>query len=96
MIERQGKIYFASDFHLGAPDHATSVEREKRIVRWMNTIQGDCDELFLVGDIFDAWFEYKRVVPKGLQSLQMLEFKYMFFQVTMMFGCLVIYRMNVE
>ena len=69
MIERQGKIYFASDFHLGAPDHATSVEREKRIVRWMNTIQGDCNELFLVGDIFDAWFEYKRVVPKGFVRL---------------------------
>ncbi|MCX6312584.1 MAG: UDP-2,3-diacylglucosamine diphosphatase [Bacteroidetes bacterium] len=69
MAERAGKIYFASDFHLGAPDLASSHAREKRIVRWMDSIKDDCDELFLVGDLFDAWYEYKRVVPKGFVRL---------------------------
>jgi UDP-2,3-diacylglucosamine hydrolase len=59
------KIYFASDFHLGIPDHATSVAREKRICKWLDEIRHDAEQLYLVGDIFDAWFEYKRVVPKG-------------------------------
>lgn len=62
---RPGKIYFASDFHLGIPDLASSHEREKRIVRWMDSIKSDAAELYIVGDLFDAWFEYKRVVPKG-------------------------------
>ncbi|MDZ4668853.1 MAG: UDP-2,3-diacylglucosamine diphosphatase [bacterium] len=64
------KIYFASDFHLGIPDEVSSFEREKRIVRWLNQIQGDCEELFLLGDLFDFWFEYKLVVPKGFIRLQ--------------------------
>jgi nitrate/nitrite transport system substrate-binding protein len=59
------KIFFASDFHLGIPDEATSREREIRIVDWLNYIQPNCAELFLVGDLFDFWFEYKKVVPKG-------------------------------
>lgn len=59
------KIYFASDFHLGIPDHATSLEREKRICHWLNEISGDAEQLYLVGDLFDTWFEYKNVVPKG-------------------------------
>ena len=62
-------IYFASDFHLGSPDHATSRIREDRIVRWLNFIEPDCAELFLMGDIFDFWFEYKTVVPKGYVRL---------------------------
>jgi UDP-2,3-diacylglucosamine hydrolase len=59
------KIYFASDFHLGVPDYASSLEREKRIVRWLQTIENDCEELYLLGDVFDFWFEYKTVVPRG-------------------------------
>ena len=59
------KIYFASDFHLGAPDYATSLEREKRIVKWLDEIKNDAEEIFLVGDLFDFWFEYKTVVPRG-------------------------------
>ena len=59
------KIYFASDFHLGIPDHATSLEREKRISRWLDSISNDAEQLYLVGDLFDTWFEYKNVVPKG-------------------------------
>ncbi len=63
-------IYFASDFHLGAPDHLESRKREDRIVRWLNAIEDTCSELFLMGDIFDFWFEYKKVVPKGFIRLQ--------------------------
>lgn len=59
------KIYFASDFHLGIPDHVTSIEREKRICRWLDHISADAARLYLVGDLFDTWFEYKNVVPKG-------------------------------
>lgn len=59
------RVYFASDFHLGAPDHATSLERERRIVRWLDAVEHDAAHLFLVGDLFDFWFEYKNVIPKG-------------------------------
>lgn len=64
------KIYFASDFHLGVPDAATSLEREKRVVRWLDSIRHDAQEIFLVGDIFDFWFEYKHAIPKGFIRLQ--------------------------
>ena len=59
------KVYFASDFHLGIPDHASSVARERRLCNWLDEIRPDAEQLFLVGDIFDTWFEYKNVVPKG-------------------------------
>jgi UDP-2,3-diacylglucosamine hydrolase len=59
------KIYFASDFHLGIPDRASSVAREKRICKWLDEIKKDAAQLYLVGDLFDAWMEYKNVVPKG-------------------------------
>src|SRR5690606_33962398 len=59
------KIYFASDFHLGIPDKTSSLEREKRLCAWLDDISSDAAQLFLVGDIFDTWFEYKNVVPKG-------------------------------
>src|SRR5262245_45365240 len=60
-----GKIYFASDLHLGIPDHAASLEREKRFVRWLDTVKKDAQAIFIVGDLFDFWFEYKQVVPRG-------------------------------
>lgn len=59
------KIYFASDFHLGLPDMKSSREREMLICRWLESIRKDAARLYLVGDIFDVWFEYKNVVPKG-------------------------------
>ncbi|MES2701132.1 MAG: UDP-2,3-diacylglucosamine diphosphatase [Bacteroidota bacterium] len=59
------KIYFASDFHLGIPDKASSIAREKRICQWLDEIKYDAHQLFLVGDLFDTWFEYRNVVPKG-------------------------------
>jgi UDP-2,3-diacylglucosamine hydrolase len=58
------KIYFASDFHLGTPSYEASLLREKKIVRWLTEITPDCDQLFLLGDVFDFWYEYKTVVPK--------------------------------
>jgi UDP-2,3-diacylglucosamine hydrolase len=63
------KIYFLSDFHLGAPDHASSLERERIIVRFLDEIKNDASEIFLVGDMFDFWHEYRKVVPKGYVRL---------------------------
>ncbi|HIA05700.1 MAG TPA: UDP-2,3-diacylglucosamine diphosphatase [Flavobacteriales bacterium] len=63
------KIYFASDFHLGMPNLAESRQREKLIVKWLDEIREDCTELYLMGDLFDFWFEYKTVVPKGYVRL---------------------------
>lgn len=62
---KKTKSYFASDFHLGVPSYILSREREKRIVQWLDAIKSDASEIFLMGDIFDFWFEYKTVVPKG-------------------------------
>jgi len=58
-------IYFLSDFHLGVPDHASSLKREKCIVRFLSEIKEDAAAIFIVGDLFDFWYEYKKVVPKG-------------------------------
>lgn len=59
------KLYFASDFHLGIPDRENSLQREKKIIRWLSAIEDDAAGIFLVGDIFDFWFEYKHTIPKG-------------------------------
>jgi len=59
------KIYFLSDFHLGAPDHASSLVREKRVVTFLDEIKNDAAIIFILGDLFDFWYEYKKVVPKG-------------------------------
>ena len=64
-MSARNKLYFASDFHLGAISYASSREREDRIVRWLDTIKDDAAELFLMGDTFDFWFEYNTVIPKG-------------------------------
>lgn len=64
------KLYFASDFHLGVPDHASSLEREKRIVRWLDSIAADAQAIYLLGDIFDFWFEYSQAIPRGFIRLQ--------------------------
>ena len=58
-------IYFASDFHLGSPNYETSNSREKEICRWLDSIKDKASEIYFLGDIFDFWFEYKAVVPKG-------------------------------
>lgn len=63
------KIYFASDFHLGVPTLEESLVREKKIVQWLDMASKDAAEIFLVGDVFDFWFEYKRAVPRGYTRL---------------------------
>ena len=63
------KIYFLSDFHLGAPDAVSSLQREKQVVRFLDEIKNDAAEIFLVGDMFDFWYEYRKVVPKGFTRL---------------------------
>lgn len=65
----RNKIYFISDFHLGVPDYESSLAREKKIVRWLDSIKNDAAEIYLVGDIFDWWFEYKKAVPRGYVRL---------------------------
>lgn len=64
-----GKSYFASDFHLGVPSYEESLIREKKIVQWLDSIKGDCSTLFLLGDIFDFWYEYNSVVPRYFTRL---------------------------
>jgi len=59
------KIYFASDQHFGAPTAELSFPREQKFVAWLDKIKVDAEALFLLGDLFDFWFEYKTVVPKG-------------------------------
>ena len=59
------KLYFASDNHLGAPTAALSRPREEKFVRFLDEIKPDAEAIFLLGDLFDFWFEYKTVVPKG-------------------------------
>jgi UDP-2,3-diacylglucosamine hydrolase len=60
-----GKIYFASDFHLGLPAGAPPLEREKKVAAWLNSVAKDAKEIYLLGDVFDFWWEYKLVVPRG-------------------------------
>jgi len=62
-------IYFASDFHLGLDWIESSQDREKRIVHWLKDVAKDADEIHLVGDLFDFWYEYKKVVPRGFTRL---------------------------
>ena len=62
---KKDKIYFASDFHLGSPNQKESLKREKKIISWLNEIEKDAKAIYLLGDIFDFWYEYKKVVPKG-------------------------------
>ncbi len=65
MEESKKKVYFASDAHLGLQLHGPSVDRERKLVRWMDSIKPTAKALYLVGDMFDYWFEYRDVVPKG-------------------------------
>lgn len=64
------KIYFASDFHLGVPNKTESLARERRVVAWLDQVKHDAHTVFLLGDIFDFWFEYKHAIPKGFIRLQ--------------------------
>ena len=65
MFKEKKHIYFASDFHFGTPTPEASLARELRVVEWMQSIRVSAAALYLVGDIFDYWYEYRSVVPKG-------------------------------
>ena len=68
-INAENKVFFLSDFHLGAPNQASSLIREKKLVRFLDSIKNNAAAIFIVGDIFDFWFEYKRSIPKGYTRL---------------------------
>ncbi len=59
------KIFFASDFHLGLTAGSPPVDREKKVVRWLKSVAPEAKEIYLLGDVFDFWWEYKLVVPRG-------------------------------
>ena len=59
------KIFFISDAHLGVPSPSESLRREKLLVAWLDHIKDEAEEIYIVGDLFDFWFEYKRAIPKG-------------------------------
>lgn len=69
ILNSEKKIYFASDFHLGVPDFESSLKREKIICQWLDEIKHDAERIFLVGDVFDFWFEHSYTVPKGFIRL---------------------------
>jgi UDP-2,3-diacylglucosamine hydrolase len=69
-LSKGKKAYFASDFHLGSPDRQVSQERERKIIRWLDQISDNAGAIFLVGDLFDFWFEYKYAIPKGFVRFQ--------------------------
>jgi UDP-2,3-diacylglucosamine hydrolase len=64
-----GKVYFISDAHLGLGPKAEEREKETRILRWLDHVKPDAAQIYIVGDLFDAWFEYRTVVPKGFYRL---------------------------
>lgn len=68
-LEPGKKVYFASDFHLGTPNYEESLKRERKVVSWLDSISNDAQELYLVGDVFDFWFEYGEVIPRGFARL---------------------------
>jgi len=64
-LTQDKKIYFASDQHFGVPNLQESRKREEKFIRWLDEIKKDAQILFLMGDLFDFWHEWKYVVPKG-------------------------------
>ena len=64
-MEKESVIYLLSDFHLGTSGKLSSADRERKIVRFLDLISADATKIYLVGDVFDYWFEYRRVIPKG-------------------------------
>ena len=60
-----GRVYFISDLHLGATYYPDPRKWEDRVVRFLDSIAGDAEELYMLGDILDYWYEYRNVVPRG-------------------------------
>jgi len=69
-MSSSGKIYFASDLHLGVPNAQTSAQREKLFLQWLDEVSKDAVAIYIIGDVFDFWHEYETVVPKGFVRLQ--------------------------
>ena len=69
-MEERNRVYFASDFHLGSPNYEESLIREKKICSWLDSIKKYAKEIYLVGDVFDFWFEYQHAIPKGFVRLK--------------------------
>jgi len=63
------KVFFVSDAHLGTPNHDESLVREKLLVKWLDEINPQAEEIYIVGDLFDFWFEYSRAIPKGFTRI---------------------------
>jgi UDP-2,3-diacylglucosamine hydrolase len=63
------KIYFMSDAHLGLGSKEEDRAKENRLIAFLDLIKKDADQLFILGDLFDAWFEYRTVIPKGYHRL---------------------------
>lgn len=63
------KVYFLSDAHLGSKFHANQIETERKLCRFLDMAKKDAQSIYLVGDIFDYWFEYKNVVPRGFTRI---------------------------
>ena len=62
---KKKNIYFISDIHLGLPNQEKSLKREKLLVKLLDEIKSQASIIYFVGDIFDFWWEYKYVVPRG-------------------------------
>ncbi len=69
-LKKDKKVYFASDFHLGYPNFKVSRAREDLIIKWLNSIEDDAEIICFLGDLFDFWYEYYSVVPKGFIRFQ--------------------------
>ena len=69
-LSENQKLYFASDFHLGIPSKEESLKREKKVIKWLEHVSINASAIFLVGDLFDFWFEYKTVIPKSFVRFQ--------------------------
>ncbi len=59
------KIYFISDSHFGVPNREKSLERERLFIDWLEMVKIDALEIYIMGDLFEFWYEYKTVIQKG-------------------------------
>jgi UDP-2,3-diacylglucosamine hydrolase len=62
-------VYFISDVHLGYSDRQTEIEKENLLIRFFEKIKDDCEILYIAGDLFDFWFEYKTVIPRNFYRI---------------------------
>ena len=62
-------IFFFSDVHLGMQDKAREKEKEQRLLSFLDHVSKHAEQLFILGDLFDYWFEYKHVIPRGYHNV---------------------------